>query len=51
MAQNMNLVSSALGLGCLNIGGFFDREVDALLQLDGILHSTIYVIAIGGEAR
>ncbi len=49
VAQNMNLVSSALGLGCLNIGGFFDREVDALLQLDGILHSTIYVIAIGGK--
>lgn len=49
VAQNMNLLSSALGLGCLNIGGFFDREIDTFLQLDGIAHSTIYVIAIGGK--
>lgn len=28
VAQNLNLVAGALGLGCLNIGGFFDREVD-----------------------
>ena len=47
VAQNINLVSAGFGLGCLNIGGFFDREVDDLLGLDGIGHSTIYAIAIG----
>jgi SagB-type dehydrogenase family enzyme len=47
VAQNINLVATAVGLGCLNIGGFYDRETDAFLKLDGIAHSTIYVLAIG----
>lgn len=47
VAQNINLVASGLGLGCVNIGGFFDRQVDQLLGLDGLTHSTIYVIGIG----
>ncbi len=51
IAQNINLTSSALRLGCMNIGGFFDRELDALLELDGISHSTVYVIAIGVKRR
>ena len=51
VAQNINLVSTALGLGSVNIGGFFDREIDAFLDLDGVTHSTIYMIAIGGNAH
>ncbi|OLE53762.1 MAG: hypothetical protein AUI36_17530 [Cyanobacteria bacterium 13_1_40CM_2_61_4] len=51
VAQNINLVSSALGLGCLNMGGFFDREIDAFLHLDGIGHSTIYVLAVGMKSK
>jgi SagB-type dehydrogenase family enzyme len=47
VAQNINLVSCAMGLACFNVGGFFDREVDAFLNLDGITHSTVYVVAIG----
>lgn len=47
VAQNINLVANALGLGCLNIGGYFDRQVDELLGLDGLNHSTIYMQAIG----
>jgi SagB-type dehydrogenase family enzyme len=48
-AQNMSLVSTALGLGCVNLGGFFDREVDTYLELDGLTHSTVYMLAIGGK--
>jgi SagB-type dehydrogenase family enzyme len=51
VAQNMNLVATALKLGCVNIGGFYDRDVDAFLDLDGILHSTIYMMAIGQPIR
>ena len=51
VAQNINLVSTALGLGSVNIGGFFDREIDDFLDLDGVTHSTIYMIAIGGNAH
>ncbi|MDT7043056.1 SagB/ThcOx family dehydrogenase [Candidatus Nitronereus thalassa] len=51
VAQNMNLVATALKLGCVNIGGFYDRDIDAYLDLDGILHSTIYMMAIGEPKR
>jgi SagB-type dehydrogenase family enzyme len=48
VAQNMSLVASALGLGCMNLGGFFDRQIDEILGFDGLNHSTIYLTAIGG---
>jgi SagB-type dehydrogenase family enzyme len=51
VAQNVNLVATALGLGSINIGGFFDRQVDEFLGLDGLTHSTIYLVAIGGKAE
>jgi SagB-type dehydrogenase family enzyme len=47
VAQNVNLVANALGLGSVNIGGYFDREIDDLLGLDGITQSTIYMGALG----
>ncbi|HLG16590.1 MAG TPA: SagB family peptide dehydrogenase [Blastocatellia bacterium] len=47
LAQNMNLVATALGLGSVNIGGFFDRQVDALLGLDGLTHSAVYLVCVG----
>ncbi|MCA9474243.1 MAG: SagB/ThcOx family dehydrogenase [Nitrospira sp.] len=51
VAQNINLTANALGLGGVNLGGFFDREIDALLDLDGVTHSTLYILAIGGIAN
>jgi SagB-type dehydrogenase family enzyme len=50
LAQNVNLIANGLGLGCVNLGGFFDRRVDDLLDLDGLTHSTIYLAAIGRNA-
>ena len=47
LAQNLNLVATALGFGIVNIGGFFDRDVDAFLGLDGLGHSTIYMQVMG----
>ncbi len=47
VAQNLALVSAALGLGCLNIGGFRDRDTDRFLGLDGIRQSAIYLAAVG----
>jgi SagB-type dehydrogenase family enzyme len=49
VAQNTNLVAGGLGLGCINLGGYFDRDVDAFLDLDGLTHSTVYLIAVGQE--
>jgi SagB-type dehydrogenase family enzyme len=52
VGQNMNLVANGLGLGSLNVGGFFDNVVDDFLGLDGVTHSTLYIVAVadGTEA-
>ncbi len=47
VAQNLNLCATALGLGCLNLGGFFDEDVAALLRLDDDDEVAVYGIAVG----
>jgi SagB-type dehydrogenase family enzyme len=49
VVQNMLLAATGMGLGSLSIGGFYDREVDALLRLDGVTQSTLYLLAVGAE--
>lgn len=49
VAQNLNLVATALGLGVWNIGGFQDRGIDRLLGIDGVNHASVYLHAIGYE--
>lgn len=49
VAQNLNLVANGLGLASLNVGGYFDRRLDDFLGLDGLTHSAIYMVAIGGR--
>jgi len=49
VAQNMNLIANGLGQGVLNIGGYYDREIDDFLGLDGVTHSTIYMLAMGNK--
>ena len=51
VAQNLSLVSTALELAAVCLGGFFDREVDAWLGLNGITHSTLYMMAVGEPAE
>jgi SagB-type dehydrogenase family enzyme len=45
-AQNVNLSATALGLGSLNLGGFFDEDVAALLRLDDD-EVPLYAVAVG----
>ncbi len=49
VGQNINLAAVSLGLGSMNMGGFYDRKLDDFLDLDGLTHSTIYVVAIGSS--
>lgn len=51
LAQNMNLASAALSLGSVNVGGYFDRDVDDFLGIDGVTHSTVYMILMGTPSR
>lgn len=46
-AQNANLAASALGLGSVNLGGFFDVDLLSLLLLDGEDEAPLYAVAIG----
>jgi SagB-type dehydrogenase family enzyme len=46
-AQNANLAAAALGLGAVNLGGFFDVDLLNLLQLDGEEEAPLYAVAIG----
>jgi SagB-type dehydrogenase family enzyme len=50
VVQNLNLIAGALGLACVNIAEYFDRQVDTILNLDGLTVSTLYVVAIGNAA-
>ncbi len=47
VAQNLNLAANALNLVSVNIGGFFDREIEKLIGIDGVTHSVLYMLAIG----
>ena len=49
VGQNLSLAAASLGLGCVNIGGYFDREIDNYLGLDGIEQSAVYLAAIGNK--
>lgn len=46
-AQNLNLCAAAWGLGSLNLGGFFDQDLSALLCLDSDHEIVMYGIAVG----
>jgi SagB-type dehydrogenase family enzyme len=47
VAQNINLLSFAIGLGNCDIGGFFDVELASLLRMDIEEEAPLYVIAVG----
>jgi hypothetical protein len=46
-AHAIGLAAEAAGLWCQDVAGFYDREVDALLSLDGLSRSTLCVMALG----
>lgn len=47
LGAQLQLAACALGLGSVNIGAFFDDEVNALLGLDGQRETTVYLTAVG----
>lgn len=51
LAQNLLLTGTALELACIPLGGFFDRRMDELLDLDGVNESMLYTVAVGRSAE
>jgi len=47
IAQNLALAAVALGLGTCQIGAFYDDEVNAILGVDGVEESTVYMTSVG----
>lgn len=47
IGQNIYLTANALGVKCCAIGGFCESIVNDHLELDGILESAVYILAIG----
>jgi SagB-type dehydrogenase family enzyme len=47
VGQNLSLGATALALGCLSLGGFFDEDFTALLKLDREQEIILYGIAVG----
>lgn len=48
-AQNLVLAGAALGVGCMNVCGFYDDRLNELLHLDGVEESALYVAYAGLE--
>jgi len=47
LCQNLQLVASALGLGSVPRGSFFDTRTNEFLEIDGVNEAAIYAITIG----
>ena len=49
IAQNLALAAVSLGLGSCQIAAIYDDEANALLGVDGVTESTIYMTVVGRE--
>ena len=47
VSQNIYLTATALGLGSVAIGAFFDEKVNDILEIDGIEESSLYLHPVG----
>lgn len=47
LGGQLQLAATALGLGSVNIGAFFDDEVNELLGLEGHQETAVYLTAVG----
>jgi SagB-type dehydrogenase family enzyme len=47
LGAQLQLAACSLGLGSVNIGAFFDDEINALLGLDGQRETVVYLTAVG----
>ena len=50
IAQNVALAAAGLGLGSCPIAALYDDEVNALLGVDGVAESALYMTVVGWPA-
>lgn len=49
LAQNIHMMCTAYGLGSCCLMGFVDDEIDKLIELDGIVEHSMYLITVGNN--
>jgi len=49
VVQNALLAAAACGLPSLPVGGFYDRDLDRVLDVDGLDEASLYVVLLGGR--
>ncbi len=47
LGQNLCLAATSMGLGTCCVGAYYDRDLDAMLGIDGINEASLYLIAAG----
>ncbi|HCJ58677.1 MAG TPA: nitroreductase [Clostridiaceae bacterium] len=47
LGQNIYLTASHLKLGTVAIGGFQDKKINEILGIDGLIETSLYIIALG----
>jgi len=47
VVQNVVLAAAALGVHALPWGGFYDAQLDALVDVDGVEESVVYAVVLG----
>ncbi len=47
IAQNLYLAGTAAGMGVCGIGAFFDDQVNALVGVDGVEETAVYLASVG----
>jgi SagB-type dehydrogenase family enzyme len=50
-AQGLLLAAAALRLASVPVAGFFDRRVDAFLDVDGLYETSLYLLAVGAAGE
>lgn len=51
VGQNLLLGAGALGLEAVPLGGFFDRQVNEFLDLDGLHEAALYLVPVAARRR
>jgi SagB-type dehydrogenase family enzyme len=47
IGENLAFSATGIGLGSCNVGAFFDDEVNAILGVDGVAESVVYLCVVG----
>jgi SagB-type dehydrogenase family enzyme len=47
VTQNILLAATAVGLASVPLGGFFDRQANDLLEVDGLHEAVLYIVPLG----